>query len=426
MPESERVVHDFCECLKHFISQPLDLLFTYEALECVFTIKDSTWVVDCGAIQQMYPEIFWGFRNLAEVFARRYFENGLNIQLVVDDTRIQISREFRLLTSGMNMDLITSISAERYESSEAKEMNMLVIPYPIAPESFESCTDAVLFTKDQRIALHDSNVHALRKQLNMAKDGCLLVGCSEVGRHFSFGIGGKSLLAKYPHIAFRKHVEWEFYVPPIPESTQEKNAEQSEPSGERADSEKEKKPRDTGCRLRYKGGQMWLPLLDTTEAETKKIEDIFCREDCRDVIKKVLSLAREAEKGTTIVLTTRKFARAEYRRLNIQYNRGFGLHHPYNIQDEKFFKEILPRLMAIDGAMLIDIEGMCWACGTILDGEAHTRGNMARGARYNSVPVYIQSLWERSYSERRKKRMHQIPIAVIVASEDGMLDILSL
>ena len=425
MPESERVVHDFCECLKHFISQPLDLLFTYEALECVFTIKDSTLVVDCGAIQQMYPAIFWGFRNLAEVFARRYFENGLNVQLVVDDTRIQISREFRLLTSGMNMDLITSISAERYESSEAKEMNMLVIPYPIAPESFESCTDAVLFTKDQRIALHDSNVHALRKQLNMAKDGCLLVGCSKVGRHFSFGIGGKSLLAKYPHIAFRKHVEWEFYVPPIPESTQEKNAEQSEPSGERADSEKEKKPRDAGCRLRYKGGQMWLPLLDTTEAETKKIEDIFCREDCREVIQAVLSFARKADKGTTIVLTTSEIAQAEYERLNVQYNRGFGLHHPYRIQD-KDYKEILSRLMAIDGAMLIDIEGMCWACGTILDGEAHTRGNMARGARYNSVPVYIQSLRERFSSECETTQSKQFLVAVIVASEDGMLDILSL
>lgn len=420
-------MHDFCDCLKHFISQPLDLLFDDKILEKIFIIEGSNLLVNpetLESIRKMYPPIFWGFRNFTEIFAT-YYEDALNEKIIIDSTRQRISDEFGFLSSGMNMDLITSISAEPYESSQAEGMNMLLVPYPISVKSFESCADAVLFLKQQRIALEDSNVHAVRKQLNMAKDGCLLVGCSEVGEHFSFGIGTKSLLAKYPHIVFRKHVEWEFYVPPILGAKRHKNVEQSKHLEECVDSQKEKKSIDTGCRLRYKGGQIWFPLLDMTEAEVEKIKCIFSRDDCDDVIKVVLNLAKKQKKGTTILLTTKEIAQDEYHRLGVEYNRGFGLHHPYSISNPAI-QDILPKLTAIDGAMLIDLEGQCWMCGTILDGEAKTEksyGKIARGARYNSVPVYINSLLERQH--RKHGREQPVPIAVLVASEDGMLDILT-
>ena len=52
----------------------------------------------------------------------------------------------------------------------------------------------------------------------------------------------------------------------------------------------------------------------------------------------------------------------------------------------------------------------------ILDGKAEGKGDMARGARYNSALNYT-----RSHSDSFPEH----PMVVIVASEDGMLNILA-
>ncbi|GGG54716.1 DNA integrity scanning protein DisA nucleotide-binding domain protein [Hymenobacter glacieicola] len=80
---------------------------------------------------------------------------------------------------------------------------------------------------------------------------------------------------------------------------------------------------------------------------------------------------------------------------------------------------VSPRLMTpsvlrlvtnIDGAVLIDPAGTCYAIGVILDGLATEKGDSSRGSRYNSALRYVES--------------SRYPVLVVVVSEDGWIDLL--
>ncbi len=73
--------------------------------------------------------------------------------------------------------------------------------------------------------------------------------------------------------------------------------------------------------------------------------------------------------------------------------------------------ELVPLVTAIDGAVLIDLEGTCHAIGVILDGPAHDKCTSGRGARYNSAVRY-------AYQEGKTDRV------VLVKSADGMVNVL--
>jgi hypothetical protein len=71
--------------------------------------------------------------------------------------------------------------------------------------------------------------------------------------------------------------------------------------------------------------------------------------------------------------------------------------------------ELLRQLTRIDGAVLLDPTGTCYAIGVILDGLATEKGNPARGARFNSAVRYVGT--------PKKACM------AIVVSEDGGVDL---
>ena len=73
-------------------------------------------------------------------------------------------------------------------------------------------------------------------------------------------------------------------------------------------------------------------------------------------------------------------------------------------------KTIIPvlALSAIDGAILIDTSGVCYAIGAILDGVIGKTGNIARGARYNSAITYVD------YEAELKNKS----VAIIVSADD--------
>ncbi|GAB2787349.1 hypothetical protein HNQ93_002746 [Hymenobacter luteus] len=80
---------------------------------------------------------------------------------------------------------------------------------------------------------------------------------------------------------------------------------------------------------------------------------------------------------------------------------------------------VAPRLMTpsvlrlvtnIDGAVLIDPAGTCYAIGVILDGLATEKGDSSRGSRYNSALRYVET--------------SRYPVLVVVVSEDGWIDLL--
>jgi len=61
------------------------------------------------------------------------------------------------------------------------------------------------------------------------------------------------------------------------------------------------------------------------------------------------------------------------------------------IQPRVLSPDDMPSLTSIDGAVLIDPMGTCFAIGVILDGRAVPEGDPARGARFNSCIRYIAS-----------------------------------
>ncbi|WP_051719055.1 DNA integrity scanning protein DisA nucleotide-binding domain protein [Hymenobacter sp. IS2118] len=80
---------------------------------------------------------------------------------------------------------------------------------------------------------------------------------------------------------------------------------------------------------------------------------------------------------------------------------------------------VVPRIMTpsvlrlvtnIDGAVLVEPNGMCHAIGAILDGLATDKGDSSRGARYNSALRYVNS--------------SKYPALAVVVSEDGWIDLL--
>lgn len=63
---------------------------------------------------------------------------------------------------------------------------------------------------------------------------------------------------------------------------------------------------------------------------------------------------------------------------------------------------------AIDGAIICDAGGICYAIGTVLDGRTTKKADSSRGARYNSAIRYIQQ------QKKIKKKTF-----IVVVSEDG-------
>lgn len=126
--------------------------------------------------------------------------------------------------------------------------------------------------------------------------------------------------------------------------------------------------------------------------------------------KKIASLYRlvieatKQSKGTIIILS--KNARSEAYRLR---NQGFL------IEPLKLTPNIMLPLTSIDGAVMVDLEGVCHGIGVILDGIASEKGDPARGARYNSVIRYVETLSQNGAFSS---------CLSIVVSEDGDVDIL--
>ena len=71
---------------------------------------------------------------------------------------------------------------------------------------------------------------------------------------------------------------------------------------------------------------------------------------------------------------------------------------------------VLRQASSIDGAVLIEPSGVCYAIGVILDGQATEKGDSSRGARYNSAVRYTSS--------------SPYPCLAVVVSEDGWIDLL--
>jgi hypothetical protein len=146
-----------------------------------------------------------------------------------------------------------------------------------------------------------------------------------------------------------------------------------------------------------KDGQPYLskPPIDENKLQ-KDLPRIF-RGITEEHIHRILGLVREAERekhGTILMIS--EGAESESQRLASQST---------PIIRKVLTPELLRNLTPIDGAVLLDAKGTCYAIGVILDGMATDAGNSARGARYNSAIRYVMS--------------SKHPSLAVIVSEDG-------
>lgn len=109
----------------------------------------------------------------------------------------------------------------------------------------------------------------------------------------------------------------------------------------------------------------------------------------------------EQRHGTILVISDH--AQAEAERLTMQAT---------PIRPLLLTPDLVETVTAVDGAILIDPAGTCFAFGVILDGLASKQGHSSRGSRYNSTLHYVQTAHTMGHR-----------CVAMVISEDGPIDI---
>ena len=307
------------------------------------------------------------------------------------------------ITGVFDIDLINSLSAEKQESRTVKNASITILPnehfYTLNPDRI-----IVLFEKINRKALLVTSTHAVRKQLELTQGGSLAV-CKIPGSDIfqTVGIIDSGTADQYPQFRFKDFMTWEFYMP---------------------DTEG-----NLCCKLRYRHGSFMMPVINLRDALRRYLNDglsAILEKPCDNILENIVQLtdATEACKhGAIIIMAPSDRIQKEAERLT-NNNRGVFLQKPIPLIDSKASKlcqDTIVRMASIDGAILADFEGKCYAFGVILDGQVITPGNPDRGSRLNSTKTYVESKVLDKTGNRVKNASSFVGI---VRSEDGMADIL--
>lgn len=156
------------------------------------------------------------------------------------------------------------------------------------------------------------------------------------------------------------------------------------------------------CKLEKKGDEEeQLNKLNSLPKE--KIDKI--KSTLRDIIKM-------SKHGTSIVFMDKKTAEKQVERL-CRHNKGYWM-EKFDLSGQK---DELPGLISIDGAIIADLDCNCLGAGMILDGKSVKKGDVGRGARYNSVVNFINLI-----AAEQSKNEEFCCFAAII-SEDRFLNI---
>ncbi len=123
-------------------------------------------------------------------------------------------------------------------------------------------------------------------------------------------------------------------------------------------------------------------------------------------ISKIIEYAIRQQHGALLVFSSD--ANGEVARLS-HANRGIGI-EPIDLYNNL---DVILKLSSVDGAIILDGDGIAYGFGVILDGEAVAKGDNSRGSRFNSAKNYVEL--------HNKKSMTCFSCVV---SEDGSIDYL--
>ncbi len=163
--------------------------------------------------------------------------------------------------------------------------------------------------------------------------------------------------------------------------------------------------------IRIKNGLPEIPEIKFDRNYLKKTLTSTFKNIPKESLRKLTEIVSASSRlghGLIIIITTPNIARMEASRLTYK---SFQI-KPFSLfENNELNIELLRSITSIDGAIIIDLDGICYGIGIILDGDISVIENPSRGARYNSSIRYIET--------RNNEAV------AIVVSDDGMVDIIS-
>lgn len=402
-------------CILPFTMQKTDILL--DAL--ISAIKDVGLRISDTAFYKNHPNLCIYLSTFRKVLIP-YVNSATNGYVQADEYVFrkirnlitdQITQHIMDITDDLNLDFISALGAEKYEKGEAKGFSLSILP---SKKTIDSCKNALVFKEPNRLELTLENVHAIRKQLNLSCGGALAVCWNHSKSQFeTIGVLAEPDAVRFPWFMFCGSAEWKFCLPPNESKTETRH---QSPSADE-DENDEKSQKDAACRVYVKQGVLVLPpiqLCYEVEAYIRK-KNLLKNDFQYKTIAHLVEESSKCEHGALLIFSSSYIARKESFRLAHRSSRGMLTKEPISFSDSKKLRKEFFQLTSIDGALMLDFDGNCYAYGVILDGIAKGKGNPGRGSRYNSAVTYIKN----KASNKLRRKMF-----AVVCSEDGMVDVI--
>lgn len=410
--EKEYYVDEFISnCILPFTLQKTNVLI--DAL--VDAIKNITINIDKTSFYSNHPDLciyLRAFRKALQPYIKEQ-RNGLisaneeifkKIRQIITES---IFLRIEDLTNNINIDFIFALASEPYEKDSAKGLTLSILP---SQQSIKDSPNSIVFMEQNRLSLCIQNTHAIRKQLNLAKGCSLAVSWNHQKDCFeTIGVLGRESSTTFPCFEFCGSSEWKFCLPT--DSTEIHKTNQ----GKLAKSQN--KQSQLSCRVFMKQGALFLPpvKLHSEVQAYMKNQQLISNDEQVGIVSRIISEVTKCDHGALLIFASANIAKRESIRLAQNRRRGMSTSLPIDFSKESELDLKFPQLTSIDGALILDFDGNCYAYGVILDGIAKGKGEQGRGARYNSAITYINN---RFLGKLRKK------IFAVVCSEDGMVDVI--
>ena len=382
------------------------------------------------------------------------YEQNLLVHEIIRKLSYCLYQRLTCYVAGLDIDLITTLSSTAYESKSPEGETIAILP------SLEwlKKDPVAMFNPLDSVALGQTQIRALRKQLNICGKGALAIYKDYyTGVYKTAGLISRDAALKLPRFHFQKHAEWIFAVNDTVGNDgsclrKKDGSCQHEKGGFclrkndgrclREEDGSCQRQKDGLClrekddsRLRYCNGSLMLPLLNLQDVYRTKLDKVSDNEDEKNKLAHIINALNKCKHGAILVIAEDNILASELERLPPK-KRGTRLDLPVPLisdtdssashddaeptiplKQNNESSLILQQLAAVDGAIFVDSNGRCHAFGVILDGTVQSDGNNARGSRYNSTKTYIEWIRRVEYADKNPT------ILGVVKSEDGMIDL---
>lgn len=348
--------------------------------------------VDNFDLYSIHPLLSCLFYKLTFLWYRK---KNLDLDRKRESRQIQhiLTESVEMLYSKLNLpdlDCINVIASLSYESEKCSA-NLVFVEHNLCEQDCKNSVEnekRIQFKSPVLVEMEECR--KIRKYLQMAQGDMNLVARIGWHSHEITELVPKNDKIYDVEIKFKGHMKWELRV-------------------------------QGRVVLEYENGQYRLLYLNDKEKRYKdKIKEYLqCSENnliCEKMIN-IIAKAEEQNHGAIIIFTNKAKEVSKY---YCECGRGIEI-EPVNLLD---MDKIVYNLTTIDGALIVNHEGICYGIGIILDGQARMYSNPGRGARYNSAYTFIANKIDFDSKDNRWINQDEKYVAVVI-SEDNTVDIIT-